>query len=110
MAGMAGEFEGRVLATEFGMNFHVRSPTVFEQQKGDLVLVKGGPDSRLFRKAHRISSEGKDWAGKPLKVLSPEKQKAFGDFGDHVSIQRSPSRWVKAPFVDKAIENFQGME
>jgi hypothetical protein len=78
---------------QFGKNFHVRYPSVFKQQKGDLVLVKGGPSSRLFRMAHQISSEGKDRAGKPLKVLSPKMQKVFGDFGGHVSIQRSPPRW-----------------
>jgi hypothetical protein len=27
----------------------------------------------------------------------------FGDFGGHVSIQRSPPRWVEPRFVDKAI-------
>jgi hypothetical protein len=94
LAGMAGDFEDRVLATEFGNNFHVRYPTVFKQQKDDLVLVKGGAGSRLFRKAHQISSEGKDRAGKPLKVLSPTMRKLFGDFGGQVSIQRSPPRWV----------------
>lgn len=56
----------------------------------DLVLVKGGPGSRLFRKSHRISVEGKDRAGKPLNVLSPAMQKVFGDFGGHVSIQNTP--------------------
>src|SRR5262249_49934380 len=103
LAGMAGDFEDCVLATEFGDNFHVRYPAVFKRQKADLVLVKGGPGSRLFRKAHRISSEGKDRAGKPLKVLSPEMRKVFGSFGGHLSIQRSPPRWVEHRFVDKAI-------
>lgn len=104
LAGMAGDFEKRVLATDFRKNFHVRYASVFKRQRNDLVLVKGGPGSRLFRKAHRISSEGKDRAGKPLKVLSPRMQKVFGDFGGHLSIQRSPPRWVEPPFVDKAIE------
>ena len=103
MAGMAGDFDKKVLIAEFGMNFHVRYPTVFQKQKDDLVLVKGGPGSRLFRKAHQISSEGKDRAGTRLKVLSPAMQKVFGSFGGHVSIQRSPPRWVEPAFVDKAV-------
>src|SRR5262249_38053359 len=48
LAGMAGDFDRKVLKGEFGNNFHVRYPSVFEQQKNDLVLVKGGPGSRLF--------------------------------------------------------------
>lgn len=104
LAGMAGDFDSKVLRSEFGNNFHVRYPSVFKQQKDDLVLVKGGPDSRLFRMAHQISSEAKDRAGKPLKVLSPAMQKVFGDFGGHISIQRSPPRWVEPGFVDKAVD------
>lgn len=103
LAGMADDFEKRVLEIEFGRNFHVRYPTVFQQQKGDLVLVKGGAGSRLFRKAHRISAEGRDRSGKPLKILSPAMQRVFGSFGGHVSIQRSPPRWIEPAFVDRAI-------
>src|SRR5579862_761083 len=103
LAGMAGDFEKRVLSTEFGKNFHVRYPAVFKQQKNDLVLVKGGAGSRMLRKAYCISVEDKDKAGRPLKVLSPEMRKIFGDFGGHVSIQRSPPRWVAAAYVDRAI-------
>jgi Nucleotide modification associated domain 3 len=110
LAGMASGFEDRVLATEFGNNFHVRYSTVFEQQKDALVLVKGNPASRLFRRAHRISSEGKDRACKPLKVLSPEMQKVFGDFGGHISIQRSPPRWVEPGFVEKAADYLKDLE
>ncbi len=110
LAGMAGHFEKRVLASEFGRNFHVRYPAVFKQQKNDLVLVKGGPGSRVYHKAHRISSEEKDRAGKPLKVLSPKMQKVFSDFGGHISIQRSPPRWVEAAFVDRAIDYLKELE
>jgi hypothetical protein len=60
--------------------------------------------SRLLEKAHRISSVGADRSGKPLKVLSPEMQKVFGDFGGKISIQRSPPRWVDPAFVEKAIK------
>jgi len=110
LAGMAGAFGPKVLRTEFANNFHVRYPAVFRRQRDDLVLVKGGSGSRLFRKAHRISSEGKDRAGNPLKVLSARMQKVFGDFGGHVSIQRSPPRWVEARFVERAIGFLKGLE
>lgn len=110
LAGMAGDFDRKVLMTEFGNNFHVRYRSVFEQQKEDLVLVKGGPGSRLFHTAKQISVEGKDRAGKPLKVLSPAMQKVFGDFGGHVSIQRSPPRWVEPGFVDKAVGYLKELE
>jgi hypothetical protein len=110
LAGMARDFEQKALATEFGKNFHVRYPTVFNQQKDDLVLVKGGPSSRMLQKAYCISAEGKDRAGKPLKVLSPKMQKVFGDFGGHISIQRSPPRWIGAEFVDRAIDYLKELE
>jgi hypothetical protein len=108
-AGMATDFDKRVLESQFGKNFHVRYPSVFEQQKDDLVLVKGGPTSRLFRKAHQISVEGKDRTGKPLKVLSPDMQEIFGTFGGHIAIQRSPPRWIEPQFVDRAIEFVKGL-
>jgi hypothetical protein len=101
MAGMANDFAMDDLKTEFGQNFHVRYPLVFEKQRNQLVLVKGGSESRLLEKAHRISSVGKDRSGKPLKVLSPPMRKIFGTFGGKVSIQRSPPRWVDPSFVEK---------
>jgi hypothetical protein len=110
LAGLAGEFDKDVLQSEFGKNFHVYYPTVFMQQKDDLVLVKGGPGSRLFKKARQISAEGKDRSGKPLKVLSPAMQKVFGSFGGHVSIQRSPPRWVERRFVDRAVGFLRELE
>lgn len=110
LAGMAGDFEQKVLAIEFGRNFHVRYPAVFKQQKDDLVLVKGGAGSRMLHKANCISVEGKDRAGKPLKVLFPTMQKIFGDFGGRISIQRSPPRWVGPDFVDRAIRYLKDLE
>lgn len=110
LAGMARDLDERVLQTEFANNFHVRYPALFRKQMDDLVLVKGGPGSRLFHKAHQISAEGQDRAGSPLKVLSPKMQKVFGDFGGHISIQRSPPRWVEPRFVDKAIGYLKDLE
>jgi hypothetical protein len=104
LAGMATDFTKMKLKAEFGQNFHVRYPSVFKAQREQLVVVKGGPGSRLLEKSHRISAEGKDRAGKPLKVLSPATQKVFGDFGGHISIQRSPPRWVDPAYAEKAIK------
>src|SRR5262249_40720495 len=102
IAGMAAEFDKPLLKRTFGQNFHVRYPTVVRRQRDDLVLVKGGPGRRVFGKTHQIRAEGRDRAGKPLKVLSLKMQKNFGNFGGHVSIQRSPPRWVKPEFSDRA--------
>jgi hypothetical protein len=104
IAGMATGFDQTTLKSKFGLNFHVRYPSVFEIQRERLVLVKGGRGSRMLKKAHRISSEGIDRSGKPLKILSPEMQKVFGGFDGKVSIQRSPPRWVDSAFVNKAIK------
>lgn len=104
MAGMATDFSKRMVELEFGQNFHVRYPSVFKTQREQLVLVKGGRESRLLQKAYRISSEGRDRSGKRLKVLSPEMQKVFGDFGGKVSIQRSPPRWIDSTLVENAIK------
>lgn len=110
LAGMAGDFDKKTLKAEFGKNFHVRYQTVFARQKDDLVLVKGGPGSQLFKTARQISVNGKDRAGKPLKVLAPAMQKVFGTFGGHISIQRSPPRWVEPGFVDRAIGFLEDLE
>lgn len=106
---MATDFDQKVLRAEFGKNFHGRYSSVFKRQKDDLVLVKGGPGSQLFQKAHQISSEGKDSAGKLLKVRSSSMRKAFGDFGGHVSFQRSPPRWGDPRFGDKAVGHLSGL-
>lgn len=104
MAGMATDFSKKTLRAEFGNNFHTRYPSVFKVQREDLVVVKGGSGSCLLEKAHQISSEGTDRSGKPLKVLSQAMQEVFGDFGGHISIQRSPPRWVAPAFIEKAIK------
>ena len=97
------ELIARLREGSFGQNFHVRYPSVFKMQREQLVLVKGGHGSRLLQKAYRISSEGTGRTGKPLKILSPEMQKVFGNFGGKVSIQRGPPRWVDSAFVENAI-------
>jgi hypothetical protein len=101
-AGLADSLSVAETRTLFGSNFHVRHQSVFERQRAELVLVRGSDASRLLHKAVRISEMGRDRAGKPLKVLSPEMQKVFGSFGGKLSFQRSPTRWVDPDHVDRA--------
>jgi len=68
------------------------------------VLVRGGPRSRLLKKAHCLSCPSKNKVGQPLKVISPEMQQIFGDFAGKISFQRSPTRWVDGGFVERAAE------
>lgn len=64
-------------------------------KKGDLLVFYAGL-------AKRISALGADKNGRPIHVLSPKMQKVFGDFDGHISIQRSPPRWVDERFIAKA--------
>ena len=106
-AGEAEEFENNELFELFGKNFHVKHQQIFEEQKERLVLVKGSNNSRLLNKAVKISAYGQDKSGKPLKIISNEMQKVFGDFGGKVSIQRSPPRWIDDAFVNRTINFIQ---
>jgi len=90
------------LHRRFGKNFHVRHRPVFEDQKDRLVLVRGSNRSRLLKKALRISVVGKNSGGKNIHVLSFEMRLLFGDFNGHVSIHRSPPRFVFPEFVSTA--------
>ena len=76
-AGVASGFTKTELDRLFSCNFHVRHRRVFQQQKESLVLVKGTDKSRLFRNAIRLSANGVDRAGKPLKVVSPAMQRVW---------------------------------
>jgi Nucleotide modification associated domain 3 len=101
-AGKASSFPKEEVDELFRNNFHVMHKEVFDDQKERLVLVKGGPNSRLLTKAEKISSLGRDKNGHPLHRLSPEMQKVFGDFGGKTSIQRCPPRRVGTDFIDSA--------
>lgn len=103
-AGKPANFSDQETRRLFQNNFHVRHRSVFERQRSELVLVKGSDRSRLLSKAVRISTTGRDRAGKPLKVLSPEMQKIFGAFNGRVSFQRSPTRWVDTDYVAHAAD------
>lgn len=93
-AGFARDFPPDDVQREFGRNFHVRHPAVFERDRRSLVLVKGGTGSQLLQRGHLISAMGTDRRGQPLKVLSTEMREIFGHFDGRVSIQRCPPRWV----------------
>ena len=109
-AGLATDFSASDLAGLFGENFHVRHPSVFNKQKKDLVLVRGTPRSRLFSRAHRLSTYSTDKSGKPLKVISPEMQEVFGSFDGKLSFQRSPTRWVDEAYVERAASYIRSCE
>ena len=103
-AGKAADYSLAELKRDFRRNFHVRHKSVFDDQRNRLVLVKGNEKSRLLQKARLMSAMGTDRNGRPLKVLSAEMQRIFGDFGGHLSFQRSPPRWVSPEFVAKAAQ------
>ena len=103
-AGLASSFSQSELQGMFQSNFHVMHGDVFEDQKDQLVLVRGNANSRLLKKAVKISSVGTDRRGRALQRLSPEMQEVFGGFGGNTSIQRSPPRWVTPEFTDRAAQ------
>ena len=109
-AARAIEFSRVQLDSLFGENFHVRHPEVFASQRERLVLVKGGPGSRLLTRAVRISDVGRTYSGKPLKVLSSEMQAIFGGFDGRIGIQRSSLRWVHPDSVERAAELLRSIE
>jgi hypothetical protein len=103
-AGLAASFTQAELTKMFQNNFHVMHSGVFKNQKDRLVLVKGNANSRLLKKAIKISSAGTDKNGRSLHRLAPEMQAVFGSFGGNTSIQRSPPRWVAPEFIKRAAQ------
>jgi Nucleotide modification associated domain 3 len=99
---LAREHSWRAVKKDFGGNFHVRHRPVFDAQKDRLLLVKGNRRSRLLKRATRISVFGKNKTGGQIHVLSHEMRRIFGHFDGHVSIHRSPPRFVFPGFVKKA--------
>jgi hypothetical protein len=57
----------------------------------------------------RSASKGKTERVEPLKVLSPDMQKVFGNFEGRIANQRSPPRWVEPQFVERATEFVKGL-
>jgi len=109
-AGKATEFARNDIDFLFAENMHVRHEDIYEEQKVRLVLVKGTSASRLLKKAVCISQMATDRSGKPLKVLSDEMQGVFGGFDGHISIQRSPTRWITAPYIERAASFVRSLE
>jgi hypothetical protein len=103
-AGLATSYSHEELKRIFRNNFHVMHDEVFGEQKERLVLVKGNANSRLLKKAIRISSVGTDRNGRPLQRLAPEMQHVFGNFAGKTGIQRCPPRWVAQDFTRRAAE------
>lgn len=103
-AGLATEFEPDAIDSLFSNNAHVMHQDMFNKQKDKLVLVKGSSESRLLKKACLISAMDQDKIKRPLKVLSPDMRKFFGNLKGHLAIQRSSPRWIDSEFVDKAVE------
>lgn len=103
-AGKATTFSKNELDDYFAYNFHVRHPEIYRIQEPKLVLVKGSKNSRIFEKARLISVTSQDNLGRPMKILSPEMQKIFGQFSGKGSIQRSNPRWVNSEYVDRAAQ------
>ena len=101
-AGLATSYRQKELAGMFQNNFHFMHRDVFKDQRHRLVLVKGSANSRLLKKAVKISSVGADRNGRALHRLSPEMQAVFGGFAGHTSIQRCPPRWVAPEFTQHA--------
>ena len=106
----ANDFSANELEVLFSENYHVKHRDIFERQKNELILVKGSSQSRMLKKAVCISSLGQDKIGRPLKVLSVEMQKIFGDFDGRISFQRSPTRWVKPEQVSQAEEFIRSLQ
>ena len=108
-AGMATEFSDSEINALFAHNAHVRDAVRFREQRERLVLLKGGPGSRLLTKAVRISEMGADSRGSLLKVLSKEMRAVFGELGGKGSVQRSNPRWVDDAHADEAAAFLRGL-
>lgn len=102
VAGLATSFSPTQISQDFAQNFHVRHRALFEQQKEQLVLVKGGEGSRLLNKAHLFSETVTAKDKPPLKKITASMRRIFGEFGGRHSFQRSPTRWVELEFVERA--------
>lgn len=110
VASYATNFSAQDIWRLFGENYHVRHRSVFDDQKDRLVLVKGDSHSRLLHKARLMSELGRNRAGSPLKVLSQEMQKVFGNFDGKISFQRSPTRWVYDGHTEVAATFMRALE
>jgi hypothetical protein len=100
--GFAAEIGDEIVRRDFADNFHVRHPSVYEDQRGRLLLVRGRVGSRLFARAHRLGARILRDDGTYWQVLAPDMAEVFGKFGGIGSIQRSTPRWVQESKVESA--------
>jgi len=100
----------------FANNWHVLHGDTdgrkYKRSKSELVLVKGGPGSKLLNKAVRLSAPRKrlDRGGHPIFVLDPSLQQYFGSFTKLNAIQRSIPRWVNDDHVESAARFVRSLE
>lgn len=87
----------------FNNNFHVKHWNIFKRdvttlKNRGLKLIKGTKNSKLLKKAYKISEKipyGSD--NQKRFVISQEMQKIFGDFGGKICIQRNSLRVIEDP-------------
>jgi len=79
--------------------------------KSDLILIKGGPGSRLLEAAARLSAlrKRKDKGGHGVYVLDRALRKHFGTFTKLNAIQKSIPKWVKEKHVPDAVKFLKGL-
>ena len=109
-AGMVADLSQEDFAKYFKAHVDVKTRSLFRENNGTMILIKGTANSRLLKKAVRLSCNGKDRAGRSLKVLSPKMQKVFGDWGGKIGIQRSTPRWVQSDHVKRAYDFVKSMK
>lgn len=102
LVGFAPSFTTAQLQQEFAANFHVRHPTIFSEQRDNLLLIKGGPGSRLFQQAHLVGESVCRENGTWWQMITPQMAEVFGRFGGIGSLQRSTPRWVEKNLVSRA--------
>jgi hypothetical protein len=83
-----------------------------KRSKSELVLVKGGPGSKLLNTAVRLSAPKRkfDRGGHPVFVLDPALKEHFGSFTKLNAIQRSIPRWVAKDRTDSARRFVLGLD
>jgi hypothetical protein len=109
LAGFAADFSEEQIRREFRFNFHVRHPEVYAADHGNLVLIKGGPGSRLFRRAHLVGESILRENGTWWQIITPTMADVFGNFGGIGSLQRSTPRWVEPQYISKAMKYLESL-
>ena len=101
----------------FAENYHIIHGDVHGRRykrgsKSELVLVKGGPGSKLLNTAMRLSAPKKrmDGGGHPVFVLDPALRQYLGNFTKLNAIQRSIPRWVGEHHIESAKHFVLGLD